>query len=164
MFNSFYLKLTLLNYRYRSKLDFTPDQLNTLKLLKLIIPIFNRLEENDTLTIDDVKNFKPNESETIPSVVTTIHNNSLKEQETSTEDDVEDPEGDKQIEELTKKALEQLETIRNRGWILVQLSDDDNEEGEDETIETYNSGDESTAEYVSDDDTIPSSHSIHVEI
>src|SRR3990172_4862943 len=86
-FNSFYLKLTLLNYRHRTKLEFSPEQVNTLKLLKLIIPIFNRLEKNNTITIEDVKNFNPDESGIFQSSGTTIQNNSNKKQNVN-EDEV----------------------------------------------------------------------------
>src|SRR3990170_401410 len=121
-FNSFYLKLTLLNYRHRTKLEFSPEQVNTVKLLKLIIPIFNRLEKNNTITIEDVKNFNPDESGIFQSSGTTIQNNSNK----------------KQIDELTKKAIAQIEIIRNKNWIVIQLSDDENTVNEDEVfIDTH---------------------------
>ena len=164
LFNGFYLKLTLLNYRFRSKLDFLPSDLNIIKHLKILIPIFNRLDEKDDLTIDDVKNFTSKEekerkksSDDYP-FVDTIQNNSLKEQNTSNEEyDEEDPEGDKQIEELTKKSLAQLEAIKNRGWIIIEIAD------ETEITETYSADDEDN-EYVSEDDVITHRELIQINI
>jgi hypothetical protein len=157
LFNSFYLKLTLLNYKYRSKIESSAIEQKFAKCLRLIIPIFNRLQENDNMTIEDVKNFSENSKEEYP-FIDTFKNPSLKENtnvptittttttpttEDSEDEDKEDPEGDKQIEELTKKSLAQLELIRQQAWGIVESSEEN-----DETIES----EDEDEEYVSAED------------
>jgi len=161
LFNDFYIKLTVLNYKYRSKIQLNDAEKNSLNYLKIIIPIFNKLIDKDDLTIEDVKNFSnfsnigntdaTKEQHTDYLFVDTDTNKEQKPTISDSDDDEPDPEGDKQVEELTEKSLRQLEIIKNKRWIMIELED----EQDDGEVDDSSTSDTSSREYVSEDDTIP---------
>jgi hypothetical protein len=157
-FNNFYIKLTLLNYKFRTNTPFSEEDLEDIKILNILINQFNRLKhEGISLDVDTIiKNDSKVKFNNISStqqpepisiqMVDEIDSDSINNQEEESETS-EDPDGDLQVETLTKDSLKLVKIIRNNNYYQIEFTPDsnieieyDNEEEEDnsdEQIETY---------------------------
>jgi hypothetical protein len=119
-FNNFFLKLVVLNYKHREGLPHTKEDQRMMRLLNILIPIYNRLEENESISLEDLEvkatTFNPSTKPELDSVEK--HNQSDSEDEP-------DPVGDQQIEKLTEESLKILHDIRTNGWVNVESDSDD---------------------------------------
>jgi hypothetical protein len=124
-FKPFYMKLTILNYKLLSNSPLPEEYQKIKKCLHFLIPIFDRILNQEDLNLESLKD----ESEQ------TVNNDKKKEL-----DDEPDEEGDKLVEELTNKSLEELEIIKNEMWCSIEELNDDIE-SDQESNEMYYSDD-----------------------
>jgi len=124
-FNKFFLKLVVLNYKYRESLPYTKEDQRIMRLLNIMIPIYNRLESNDSISLEDLESSStiPIQTPTIKTELDTVE----KKNQSDSEDEV-DLVGDQQIEKLTEESLKLLHEIRTNGWVNVES---ENEEDDD---------------------------------
>ena len=54
-FNKFFLKIVVLNYKNRESLPYTKEDQRIMRLLNILIPIYNRLESNDSISLEDLE-------------------------------------------------------------------------------------------------------------
>lgn len=115
LFNNFFLKIVLLNYKYRESIPYSKEDQKTLKILNVLIPIYNRLEKDDSAGLEEV------------DAINTINNNyNLDPVEIQNDSDSEDDlEGDQQVKNLTENSLLILNTIRKNNWITIETDDSD---------------------------------------
>lgn len=152
-FKKFYIKLTVYNFTKMKNMQLKPEYQKLEKCMKVMLPIFDRLMENDNITIDNINHIpQQNESSTLSTVpivnVDTETNdneylfvntsNTIKQSDDDSDNEV-DEEGDKQVEEITSKSLELLKKIRANGWIYVESDDgyDDLDSDDEETTDGY---------------------------
>jgi hypothetical protein len=140
LFQGFYLSLTILNYKIHTKKSLTGEFLQIKKTLERLIPVFNRLLEENNLTLEKVVDDQQIKNDdypfvditnknidvpiiTTPTVTTTVINDDVMD------DEEEDPEGDKMVDELTMKSLQQLDDILNSRWLYVEKEESDEDQG-----------------------------------
>lgn len=161
-FNDFYLELTILNYKFRTKFQpFTEKERKSLSYLKLLIPIFDRLhEKGDELEITKIlqqQDFLSILSHQSPQPISnSVHQyplphypsapviklsidtdsdgyNNISEPE---EESSEDQEGDNQVNKLTEASLTLLSNMQKNNWALIE-SDTEGHDIEDDEEEEY---------------------------
>ncbi|ARF11408.1 hypothetical protein Klosneuvirus_1_265 [Klosneuvirus KNV1] len=122
-FNKFFLKIVVLNYKNRESLPYTKEDQRIMRLLNILIPIYNRLESNDSISLEDLES-----SSTIPIPIIKTELDTVEKQNLSDSEDEVDLVGDQQIEKLTEESLKLLQEIRTNGWVNVES---ENEEDDD---------------------------------
>ncbi len=162
-FDDLYLELTILNYKFRTKFrPFTEKERKSLSYLKLLIPIFKRLqEEGDELEItkilqehdfpsvpshqtlqpvsdNSVYQYPPSHYPSAPVIRLPIDTdsdgyNNISEPEESSED----PEGDIQVNTLTEASLTLLSNIQKNNWALVESDVEEHEVEDDDEEDEY---------------------------
>ena len=122
-FNKFFLKIVVLNYKNRESLPYTKEDQRIMRLLNILIPIYNRLESNDSISLEDLES-----SSIIPIPIIKTELDTVEKQNLSDSEDEVDLVGDQQIEKLTEESLKLLQEIRTNGWVNVES---ENEEDDD---------------------------------
>lgn len=153
-FDEFYIELTLLNYIHRTKSrKFSERDIKTINYLKLIIPIFKRLQEEgvESLDLDKILNteqfnipvpiiqennfgYYPNAQPSYNPIIRLSKDLPIDSDsdgyknittESEPESDSEDPEGDIKVNDITNRALELLSNIKKNNWTQVEPSSDE---------------------------------------
>lgn len=160
-FDDFYLELTTLNYILRTKFKaFNERQLKSIEHLKLLIPIFKRLqEEGDSLELNQILQEQtfpevpkttpsaPQESQysyypSAPVIRMPIDTDSDGYNNVSEyEDTSEDQEGDEKVNNLTEGVLEVLSNIQKNNWAVVEPVSDNLEVNDNDKAEESSEGD-----------------------
>lgn len=135
-FYPFYFQLTVINVRLKLKEKLNKQQEEFLKNIQMIIPIFNRINKNNKVYLEELLKKEMNPTRKIDIVE--------KEQE---EDEI-DEEGDKLVEALTINALKQLQDIRQSKWMKVsyELDEDSSDEETESAQDQTATGDEGKVE------------------
>lgn len=147
LFNDFYVKMTILNYKLKTNTNLSDEDRNVIDKLKLLIPIYNRVSKDDSLTIDKVittENSSVHDKDINISTYPFDNSDGYSTATTgSLDSDSEeaDVEGNKQVDDITEKSLILLQSIKDSTWAFVE-----NEESVDESVDE--SIDESTDESV----------------
>jgi len=176
-FDKFYLEITKLNYHFKMKKEMTDEYKKIWETIKVFIPIFNRIIENDTINLEeldestnktkdndsnDSNEYNDNSSITLDDLFSDDIFSSQKDKADSkydtnnnseSNDDEPDVEGDNQVIELTQKNLSLLEKIRNNMWIVIDHCDSDNEnDSKDNNNNNDDSNESSESAYIETDD------------
>lgn len=143
VFDPFYLKLAIINYKLKSHLELTDEQKNYIKILSYFLPIINGIYDRKPFdlgeTINKLKNLYCNYILINGNINHSNHNNNdnnnnqFIENDEYDEFDEHDEIGDKMVDELTNKSLLQLQNIKNNKWIFIK----DNMEDETNKSEYY---------------------------
>lgn len=153
VFEPFSIIITTLNYKFKTNYKLSENDIENIRLLKIMIPIFNRIKNDKTVTLEQILNDDHQiNTNVLPSAPTIrlpidsdsdeymfINNNSKNKSEEELETETsEDLEGDAQVETLTNESLNLLKFIRDNNWVQIDpVSDveieieDDTEEGDD---------------------------------
>jgi hypothetical protein len=136
------------NFNKIKNIKLKPEYEKLERCIKIMLPIFDRIMDNDKVSIDNVP--ITNSANTISTPTIKVENLSEFEDypfvntsttpivqtttgsDSSDDEDVIDEEGDAQVEEITKQSLELLHKIRNNGWILIE-NDNEYDVESDET-------------------------------
>ena len=137
-FRDFFLKLTVLNYKVSMKIELNDEWQNVKKAMDIIIPIFNRVTTektlslenaiNNTINVKDIKDIKDTkdtnyENDEYLFVNTNNTTHTITPKVIDNEPDEPDIEGDKLVEELNAKSLVKLEEYRKNNIFLVEEED-----------------------------------------
>lgn len=178
LFDSLYLDLTILNYKFKTNTKLDEKQLKTISYLKLLIPIFNRMQdEGSNIELSSILLEHQSNPIEVPKVLTNdyfpsapvlrlpidndsdeycnMNNESLKD---TSDDTSEDLEGDLQVNTLTDTTLELLKKIQTTHWAQVEIVSDIGQEEEADEEEEEEEGDEEKEELIGilvNDDTAP---------
>lgn len=122
-FNKFFLKLVVLNYKFRESLPYTKEDQRTMRLLNILIPIYNRLETDNSISLEDLES----STISIPTIKTDLDPVEKQSQNQSDSEDESDPEGDQQIVKLTEESLKLLHEIRTKSWVNVESENEEDD-------------------------------------
>lgn len=121
-FNKFFVKLVVLNYKLKEEIAYTKEDEQILRLLNVLIPIYNRLETNDNISLEDV------DTTTTTSVSTVkVELDLIEQKNQSDSEDEDDPIGDQQIKKLTEESLKILHDIRTNAWVNIESESDESD-------------------------------------
>ena len=157
-FHDFYLKLSLLNYKLKTGTKLDENYENQFNIMKHIIPVFNRLLTEKSLTLNSLlnkdikeeqnndesyKNKSTEEVNLYSYSVDLFKKINSKSEEVDDDEDSVDEEGDNQVENLTNRSLERLEIIKKDKWIIIEVesdseSDSDNKDNNQIPLEDIN--------------------------
>ncbi|ARF09511.1 hypothetical protein Indivirus_1_134 [Indivirus ILV1] len=160
-FDEFYLELTILNYKFKTKCkEFTEKEKKALNYLKLLLPTYKRLKNGcDNSEIEKILQeikYEPTPStpvlqyQSTPVIRLSIdtdsdgYNNISEDDKTS-----EDLEGDTLVNKLTEISLSLLSNIQKNNWAIVE--NDSNDEDEYTDNDEDDDGDEDEDEDDEDD-------------
>lgn len=154
-FKKFYIQLTVYNFSKMKNMQLKPEYQKLEKCIKVMLPIFNKLMDNDNVTIENIDHTSQQNqlstSSNVPNInvdtetndneylfLNTNTTDASKQVDNDSDDEV-DEEGDKQVEEITSKSLELLKKIRANGWIYVESDDgyDDVQSDDSESSDGY---------------------------
>lgn len=134
-FDPFFLGLTVINYKLKTRVSLSEKQKKWIENLKYIIPIFNRLVEHDKITIEDIVNGNTNADRKL-SVVTNNDNKTdgkipaiVNDNKTDSNEDKKeslpvDEEGDKMVHDMIRSSLNKLMYIRQNKWVKINDTTD----------------------------------------
>jgi len=150
-FNHFFVKLAIINHRLRTDTKLTPSENKYLACIKAIIPIVERLYGEDISLHNAVYgtpmvNLHPENKPANNQLVLYGDQQQEPEQPKDNVDDIEDVDGNKIVEEYTKKYLEQIKNIITNKWYLTEDLDCDDME-DDSTSETDSTSTEDNEQY-----------------
>lgn len=120
LFNSFFLKLVKINYKQKEGIKISDEDTKIINILKILIPIFNRIEKDGNIDLDDITE----NNKSVSSTKTELDGYYKSSESTDSEDEP-DPVGDQQIKELTLYSLGKLNQIRTNGWVIVEPDNED---------------------------------------
>ena len=153
-FKQFYLQITLYNYAKIKNIPLKKELIELEKNLKVMIPIINRFVNDpnislenltkskntntNTQTINNKKNdiweideHSPFIDKSSNNSDTQVANNNNSNADTS-EEEVVDEIGNKQVEELTTISLELLKKIKESGWSSIEIAEEDEDDDDDD--------------------------------
>lgn len=169
VFDQFYLNLTLLNYHFKSGTPLNEKYKKMWGIIKTMIPIFNKLYENNDIQLSDIKNENFNDSSEEKTKYPSNNHQQLNTSDdmcslfdsdddkkfqpfqqliqgekdsdnNSTDDeDEKDEEGDKNVADLTATSLSQLDYVRKLRW--AETIDDEDITDDDTTDDEDNEKD-----------------------
>lgn len=146
LFDTFYLKLTILNYKLKTNTVLNEEYNKIKHCMSYMIPIFNRILGEKNLTVENImNNDKPVENTNEYPFVNddTVTNETKKndnqinlpykkEDEKEKEDEEEkDEEGDTQVKAITEKSLEILKYIQENKWVVAQYYENESSDEDD---------------------------------
>jgi len=161
-FEDFFLKLTVLNYKLLAKAKIEGEWEIYKNSIEVLIPIFNRITTDKTLSLKDVVESKETKQFDIPvitveeypfaptttaivAVSPAIQSDNKLETKSNDESPEDEPdiEGDQQVEELNNLSLKNLEEYKKYNLLLVEeeeseeissehTDDENGEDGEDD--------------------------------
>jgi hypothetical protein len=148
LFDPFNIIATTLNYKLKTNTQFNQHDLKNVELLKLMIPIFNRMRNDEEIDLASIINQQSPKNRTEPNLRLPIETDSdgyvTDESETT-----EDIEGDLQVDALTNESLKSLTKLKNNNWaqvevisdIEIEIEGEDDDAGEEEDDDAYEEGD-----------------------
>lgn len=155
LFQPFFLKMAVLNYKILAKTPFNEEYQQIKKHLEVLIPIYNRLLEGKSMSLNEITvnktttgtapeitienlddyPFVSADSDTdiytsTTSTVPILQINDQANNKTTSNDepDVVDVEGDALVKELNKKSLELFKKLQESNWVLVEEEEDNTDD------------------------------------
>lgn len=137
-FTDFFLKIAILNCKLKIKEKFDKEQERQYHILKYLIKAFNTLENNDSITIDEIigddeiseiniptesnvstQNSKPKYGPVIPPYQSQYSYNYKSSPPVPVLEKIDDPEGDLAVKKMTEEALEQYRKIMSSRNLII---------------------------------------------
>jgi enoyl reductase-like protein len=158
VFAPFFINVATINVKIMKQVELNPKQKKFYKVLKYVIPIVNRLNEEDNIKISSV--LKDNESDTHDNYMFQSDSDvstDLSDSESESEDEP-DEEGDKLVDALTNESMRRYKIIKSKKWVFTEYHNNTDElsvvvSSESESESESDSESESESESESDSKT-----------
>lgn len=171
VFNPFFKDLMVCRYKLGEGLELTEKQKKSFFNLKFLIPIYQRILEDDSLEINDVMKQVENRShktsqgglDGFKSEYNFDDKKDTSKKQTTEEDNIKDEsdeEGDELVGKLTSNSLLKLEKVRENAWCTVRELEDitEDEVNASSSYDSYDSYSSDSAENIEDADHESSQH------
>ena len=118
VFTPFFIQSASINIKIMKKLELSDKQKRFCKAIKHILPIFNKLNDDETLTISNVMDDNQDHNNNLDS----DNSNNIISSSESSEEEL-DEEGDKLVEDLTDTSIKKYKTIKSKKWVITSHID-----------------------------------------
>lgn len=118
VFTPFFIQSASINIKIMKKLELSDKQKRFCKAIKHILPIFNKLNDDETITISNVMDDNQDHNNNSDS----DNSNNISSSSESSEEEL-DEEGDKLVDTLTYTSIQKYKTIKSKKWVITSYND-----------------------------------------
>lgn len=133
VFTPFFIQSAAINVKVMKNLELSNKQKRFCKAIKHILPIFNKLNDDENLTISNVVNDNQGPNNNSDS----DNSNNISSDSESSEEEP-DEEGDKLVDAVTDTSIKKYKKIKNKKWVIANYKDlqDDENDSDEVSIES----------------------------